>query len=50
MINNNTTKKYEFTGETKEYGGVSLKRIRRLSDKLLGGWIEKESNLSQDGT
>jgi hypothetical protein len=41
-------KKYEFTGETKEFYGITLKRIRRISDGLIGGWIEKEDNLSQD--
>lgn len=35
------TRKYEFTGETRG----NLKRIRRLSDGLLGGWIEHEGNL-----
>jgi len=43
-------KKYEFTGESKDVSGVTLRRIRRLSDGLVGGWIEKEENLSQDGT
>ena len=42
-------KKYEFTGETKEFNGVVLQRIRRISDQLLGGWIEQEENLSQKG-
>ena len=41
--------KYEFTGETKNESGTILHRIRRLSDGKLGGWIEKEENLSQDG-
>ena len=44
------------TDETKVHEGVTLYRIQSLSnfsdvksgDK--GGWIEKESNLSQDGT
>jgi len=43
-------KKYEFTGETKGHFGATLRRIRRLSDGLVGGWIEKEENLSQEGT
>ena len=43
-------RKYEFTGETKTSYGLTLKRIRRLSDGVLGGWIEKESNLSQCGS
>lgn len=37
-----TQKKYEFTGETKEFNGGVLQRIRRISDQLIGGWIEKE--------
>lgn len=48
---------WEFTGETKTYFGTTLKRIRAAVEfKLkcgivivkgeLGGWIEKESNLS----
>lgn len=50
-------KKYEFTGETKDWYGVTLKRIRAVRDftlksgirvekGALGGWIEKEKNLS----
>jgi len=42
-------KKYEFTGETINHNGKILKRIKRLSDGLIGGWIEKESNLSHKG-
>ena len=41
--------KYEFTGETYNLNGHILHRIRRLSDGELGGWIEKEENLSQEG-
>jgi hypothetical protein len=41
-------KKYEFTGETKTVAGILLHRIRRLSDGLVGGWIEKEENLSHE--
>ena len=41
--------KYEFTDETMNYEGTLLHRIRRLSDGKLGGWIEKEKNLSQEG-
>jgi len=44
-----TTKKYEFTGETKTWGLTTLHRIRRLSDGMLGGWVESEGNLSHDG-
>ena len=51
-------KKYEFTGETKQWLGRTLHRIRAVADfKLaggikvkageLGGWIEEEENLSQ---
>ena len=43
-------KKYEFTGETKEEAGRTLHRIRRLSDRALGGWIESEKNLSHEGS
>lgn len=50
-------KKYELRGETKEIGGVTLHRIRALIDIPehdvkagdLGGWIEAERNLSQNG-
>ena len=49
-------KKYEFTGETKEFLGKTLHRIRALVDigkdvkaGNLGGWIESEDNLSQEG-
>lgn len=42
-------KKYEFTGETKEFEGRVLHRIRRIEDGLTGGWIEKERNLSHKG-
>ena len=42
-------KKYEFTGETKIYKGRELRRIRRIKDGLIGGWIESERNLSQKG-
>lgn len=51
-------KKYEFTGETKQVGflgNITLKRIRATMEngivKIgdLGGWIEKEENLSHEG-
>ena len=49
-------KKYEFTGETKVVFGITLHRIRALVDiragvkaGAVGGWIEKEKNLDQDG-
>ena len=47
-------KKYEFTGETKKWKGHTLHRIRAivgLDDVKkgdIGGWIENESNLSND--
>lgn len=40
------TKKYEFVGETKR----GLRRIRRISDGRIGGWIKSESNLSHEGS
>lgn len=48
-------KKYELTNETKEVNGRTLYRIKALIDLYmvsagnLGGWIEKEENLSQKG-
>ena len=48
-------KKYEFTGEVKNWFGNTLHRIRAVvsfgdvSVGDLGGWIEKEENLSHDG-
>ena len=42
-------RKYEFTGETRDYCGITLKRIKRISDGEIGGWIEKEENLSHEG-
>lgn len=47
--------KYELVEETKEYFGRTLHRIRAVRDfgsvagGELGGWIEKEENLSHDG-
>ena len=48
--------KYEFTGETKEYYGVTLRRIRALVTIIgvvsagdAGGWIEQEKCLAQSG-
>ena len=49
-------KKYEFTGETKVWLGRTLHRIRALISfgevevGELGGWIEKEENLSHGGS
>ena len=40
------SKKYEFTGETKEFKRRILHRIKRIKDGLIGGWIESEENLS----
>ena len=42
-------KKYTFTGETREYLDKTLKRVVRIEDNLVGGWIESEHNLSHDG-
>jgi hypothetical protein len=48
-------KKYEFTDETIDFCGRKLTRIRAVIDfgsvkaGNLGGFIEKESNLSHDG-
>ena len=48
-------KKYEFTGEVKNWFGNTLHRIRAVvafgdvSVGDLGGWVEKEENLSHDG-
>ena len=47
-------KKYELTDETQEWNGRTLHRIRALADfddvkaGDLGGWIEKEENLSHN--
>lgn len=50
------SKKYEFTGETMKFCEHTLRRIRALVDINavvkkgdLGGWIECEENLSQEG-
>ena len=48
-------RKYEFTGETKVCFGIRFHRIKalisfgRVSAGDLGGWIEKEENLNQEG-
>lgn len=48
-------KKYELISETKVINGVELHRIKALKsfgnikEGELGGWIESEKNLSQDG-
>ena len=50
-----TTKKYELSNETIVFNGVTLHRIKALKDFSdvkagdLGGWVEKEDNLSQMG-
>ena len=60
---NNTRKKYEFTGKTKEIDvmrfnrieTITLHQIRAIRDfgnimkGDVGGWVEDESNLSHDG-
>lgn len=49
-------KKYEFTGETKQWLGRTLHQIRAIVDfgdvktGDIGGWIEKEENLSHEDT
>ena len=49
-----TNKKYELTEESKTTGNTTLYRIKALRDFRgikagdLGGWIEKEANLSHD--
>ena len=57
------TKKYEFTGETKKVGDITVRRIRLLVDieyeemsnrpkikaGTIGGWIEHEDNLAHHG-
>jgi NDP-sugar pyrophosphorylase family protein len=40
------TRKYEFTGERINWKGRVLHRIKRLADGKVGGFIEKEDNLS----
>ena len=42
-------KKYELTTETRSFDGRILHRIKRIEDELIGGWIESENNLSQEG-
>ena len=42
-------KKYELTNETIEVKGHILHRIRHLKTGELGGWVESEENLSQEG-
>lgn len=47
--------KYKFTGKTKNYFGkilhqiVCVKAFNYIASGELGGWIEKENNLSQKG-
>jgi hypothetical protein len=47
-------KHFEFTGETKMVFGITLKRIKAsisfgtITKGEIGGWIEKEKNLSGD--
>lgn len=47
--------KYEFTGEESTYNGNTVRRIRAIRDfgnikaGDLGGWLEKEENLSHRG-
>ena len=52
-----SNEKYCFTGETKDWFGVTLHRIRAVADiaalgitiGTLGGWIEKPENLQVSG-
>lgn len=41
-------KKYELSDQTKVVDGVTVHRIRRISNGELGGWIESELNLNHD--
>jgi len=41
--------KYVITNEKREFCGRIVWRIQRISDGKLGGWIETDKNLSQDG-
>lgn len=55
LVVNDKMKKYELTTECKEFLGRKLYRIKALisfcdvKEGDLGGWIEKEENLSQKG-
>ena len=40
--------KYTFTGKAKDFFGVTLRQVQYDNGEV-GGWIEKESNLSQSG-
>ena len=48
-------KKYKLTNDTKEFLGITLHRIvcvtafANVSAGDLGGWVDSEKNLSQDG-
>lgn len=44
-----TQPKYEFTGETRMFAGRVVRRIRHMYFGVLGGWLEKEENLTQWG-
>ena len=44
------TLKYELTTKTRKYRGHTLYQIRELATGRPRGWIEKESNLSQEGS
>ena len=39
-------KKYELTDDKIEVAGITLCRIKRISDGVLGGYLESEDNLS----
>lgn len=44
IFTSEANKKYTFTGETVRRDGRILHRIQRISDGLVGGWIESEKN------
>ena len=50
-----SNEKYETTGETKDYFGITLHRIKAkiaigvIAAGTIGGWVEKESNISVSG-
>lgn len=36
---------YYFTGQEKQYDGITVRQIARVGDGLVGGWIQSEKNL-----
>ncbi|KKK77985.1 hypothetical protein LCGC14_2848110 [marine sediment metagenome] len=49
LLSDEPAKKYEFTGKTIRHYHYTLRQIRRISDGVVGGYIESEENLSQEG-